>query len=314
MKCVYPSSSFTHRAVSSASCYWFSIPLSHCRTDARIRVQYLIETTLVRTALSTKKNTMAGRVLLVLLAPVAALLALPPRRLTTPTLLPGRLCVTAAPLPLGCSSGCGLPRLHWLPRLLPPTRGCPRMGIAAPPLGEVATSSFLSLCALIPVISIIAMCMLGSAATALRILIAQKRMAAAAVSVGRDASGLGAGEKVDLSMSLKLWRRIFTGFTLGAVVSLWIFSGTRLFLSVLAAMAIVAQNEYYLMARQNGCYPTWKLATLGSVAMYVAACSENLLVRDAIFPLTGIVTIVYLLLRQVLSPPPKPSHHHHHHP
>ena len=36
------SSSFTHRAVSSASCYWFSIPLSHCRTDARIRVQYLI--------------------------------------------------------------------------------------------------------------------------------------------------------------------------------------------------------------------------------------------------------------------------------
>ena len=257
---------------------------------------------------------MAGRVLLVLLAPVAALLALPPRRLTTPTLLPGRLCVTAAPLPLGCSSGCGLPRLHWLPRLLPPTRGCPRMGIAAPPLGEVATSSFLSLCALIPVISIIAMCMLGSAATALRILIAQKRMAAAAVSVGRDASGLGAGEKVDLSMSLKLWRRIFTGFTLGAVVSLWIFSGTRLFLSVLAAMAIVAQNAYYLMARQNGCYPTWKLATLGSVAMYVAACSENLLVRDAIFPLTGIVTIVYLLLRQVLSPPPKPSHHHHHHP
>ena len=69
-------------------------------------------------------------------------------------------------------------------------------------------------------------------------------------------------------------------------------------------MAVVAENEYYAMARANGVFPTWKLGTLGSVAMYVAACSNNALIRDAMFPLTGVVTIVYLLLRQERSTPP----------
>uniref|UniRef100_A0A7S0ISI3 Phosphatidate cytidylyltransferase n=1 Tax=Calcidiscus leptoporus TaxID=127549 RepID=A0A7S0ISI3_9EUKA len=69
-------------------------------------------------------------------------------------------------------------------------------------------------------------------------------------------------------------------------------------------MAGIAQNEYYFMARQNGCYPTWKLGTLGSLAMYIAACSENPVVRDALFPLTGTMTIVYLLLRQEPKTPP----------
>ena len=65
----------------------------------------------------------------------------------------------------------------------------------------------------------------------------------------------------------KLGRRVFTGCMLGVLVSLWIFSGTWCFLSTFIAMAIVAQNEYFYMARQNGCYPTWKLGTLGSIGM-----------------------------------------------
>ena len=52
------------------------------------------------------------------------------------------------------------------------------------------------------------------------------------------------------------------------------------------------------MARENGSFPTWKLGTLGSIGMYVAACSRNPVLRDAIFPLTGTVTIVYLMLRR----------------
>jgi len=102
----------------------------------------------------------------------------------------------------------------------------------------------------------------------------------------------------------KLWRRVFTGCSLGALVSMWIFSGTYAFLGVFAIMAVIAQNEYYFMAKQNGCYPTWKLGTLGSLAMYVAACSENPVVRDALFPLTGTITIIYLLLRQEPKTPP----------
>ena len=100
----------------------------------------------------------------------------------------------------------------------------------------------------------------------------------------------------------KLHRRVFTGCALGWLVSAWIFSGTYAFLGSFLFMAIVAQNEYYSMARANGCYPTWKLGLTGSVGMYVAACSTNPVLRDALFPMTGVVTIVYLLLRAELAP------------
>ena len=105
----------------------------------------------------------------------------------------------------------------------------------------------------------------------------------------------------------KLHRRVFTGCSLGAVVTMWIFSGTYAFLATFALMVAVAQNEYYYMARQNGDYPTWKLGTLGSLAMYLTASSEGAVLRDAIFPLTGTATIVYLLLRRERSTPPTTS-------
>lgn len=101
------------------------------------------------------------------------------------------------------------------------------------------------------------------------------------------------------SSSGSLHRRVFTGCALGWVVSSWIFSGTYAFLASFALMAVIAQNEYYNMARANGCYPTWKLGLIGSTGMYCAACSRNPVLRDALFPLTGVVTIVYLLLRPV---------------
>eukprot|EP00322_Chrysochromulina_rotalis_P028327 CAMPEP_0115846940 /NCGR_PEP_ID=MMETSP0287-20121206/10119_1 /TAXON_ID=412157 /ORGANISM="Chrysochromulina rotalis, Strain UIO044" /LENGTH=339 /DNA_ID=CAMNT_0003300745 /DNA_START=254 /DNA_END=1273 /DNA_ORIENTATION=- len=102
--------------------------------------------------------------------------------------------------------------------------------------------------------------------------------------------------------SKALMRRIFTGCMLGVVVSLWIFSGTLGFLGAFALMAILAQNEYFSMARQNGCYPTWKLGTLGSVGMYLAACSNSPQLRDAIFPITGVIVTVYLMLRRKINP------------
>lgn len=96
----------------------------------------------------------------------------------------------------------------------------------------------------------------------------------------------------------KLLRRVFTGCALAVVVSLWIFSGTYTFLSVFALMAVIAQDEYFVMARKNGAYPTRKLGLLGSIGMYAAACSNNPVLRDAIFPMTGVVTAVYLMLRR----------------
>ena len=100
----------------------------------------------------------------------------------------------------------------------------------------------------------------------------------------------------------KLMRRVFTGCMLGVIVSLWIFSGTWWFLSVFALMAIIAQNEYFAMARENGCYPTWKLGTLGSVGMYVAAATNSPVLRETLFPLTGVIVTVYLMLRRQINP------------
>ena len=54
----------------------------------------------------------------------------------------------------------------------------------------------------------------------------------------------------------KLWRRGFTGFSFAVFVSAWIFSGTFAFLAIFAVFAVVAQNEYYNMARCNGVNPT----------------------------------------------------------
>jgi len=182
---------------------------------------------------------------------------------------------------------------HWPPAGATPCRGtlCPRLLQRAtatprspvPALTLHATAPVLRSRALhqslSPILTVVLLCILGMIPTGLR--------------------SLAPGES-----NKKLWRRVFTGCLLGVVVTMWIFSGTYAFLSAFVMMAVVAQNEYYYMARQNGCYPTWKLGTLGSLAMYVAACSPQTLLRDAMFPLTGVVTIVYLLLRRERKTPP----------
>ena len=58
------------------------------------------------------------------------------------------------------------------------------------------------------------------------------------------------------------------------------------------------------MARKSGCYPTWKLGTIGSICMYVAASSSNPILRESILPITGTVAIVYMLLRRERNTPP----------
>jgi len=101
-----------------------------------------------------------------------------------------------------------------------------------------------------------------------------------------------------------LMRRVFTGCMLGVTVSLWIFSGTWGYLSAFALMAIIAQNEYFFMAQYSGCYPAWKLGTASSCGLYAAAMSSNPVLRDALFPLTGVLITVYLLLRRSIIPAP----------
>ena len=65
----------------------------------------------------------------------------------------------------------------------------------------------------------------------------------------------------------KLVRRVFTGCTLGVVVSLWIFSSTYGFLITFALMAIVAQNEYTSIAPPA---PTWRLNLTLCLALTLA--------------------------------------------
>lgn len=170
-----------------------------------------------------------------------------------------------------CSSS-ATGRLHY-PALSPRPSHLPMM--AAPPIPQLSQLSSLQP-ALVPIVSVIGLCILGMVPSGLRVIFST-------------------------SSRRQLHRRVLTGCTLGALVSLWIFSGTWAFLSIFALYAVVAQNEYYAMARENGCYPTWKLGLIGSLGMYVAACSTNPVLRDALFPLTGTVTIVYLLLRSAVE-------------
>ncbi len=156
----------------------------------------------------------------------------------------------------------------------------PTLSAALAPVATTATACPALARQLAPAATTVALCAVGMVPAALAMLLGRRR---------------------------KLWRRVFTGCSLGAVVTVWIFSGTYAFLATFALMVAVAQNEYYYMARQNGDYPTWKLGTLGSLAMYLTASSEGAVLRDAIFPLTGTATIVYLLLRRERSTPPTTS-------
>ncbi|KAL1507501.1 hypothetical protein AB1Y20_008336 [Prymnesium parvum] len=186
---------------------------------------------------------------------------------------------------------------HAPPRLALPARPLPRFAAAGPlltaspplallpsPAASLSLPPALLSRSMLPILTVVCLCFLFSLPSALSCLLPAPTHEA--------------------RLRRKLSRRLFTGFTLGHLVSLWIFSGTAGFLCVFAAMALVAQLEYYQMALRNGVYPTWKLGTLGSLLMYAAAASRALGLRDAIFPLTGTVTIVYLLLRRERKTPP----------
>lgn len=155
----------------------------------------------------------------------------------------------------------------------------PRMQLTAAAGTALTFNSAQLRAALMPILWIISVCAVAMVPSALKVLFSKSKRGT-------------------------LHRRAFTGFTLGVLVSLWIFSGTYTFLSFFAIFAVIAQNEYYYMARENGVYPTWKLGLSGSVGMYIAACSSNPVLRDALFPMTGTITIVYLLLRREKKTPP----------
>ena len=100
------------------------------------------------------------------------------------------------------------PLLH--ARMLPPrAAAAPLLASAlSPPVPQLEQLALLGP-ALTPIVGVISFCLLGMLPSGLKALISQ-------------------------SDRRKLHRRIFTGFTLGVLVSLWIFSGTWPFLSVFA--------------------------------------------------------------------------------
>ena len=124
----------------------------------------------------------------------------------------------------------------------------PLTAVLSTPLAPEVLAAQTALRSTMPIIAVIAMCLLAMIPTGVQ-------------------SFLLTATSDDARKRRKLRRRVFTSVTLGIVVSLWIFSGTFGFLAVFAAMAVVAQNEYFTMARQNGCYQTWKLGLVGSVGM-----------------------------------------------
>ena len=109
--------------------------------------------------------------------------------------------------------------------------------------------------ALVPIVSIIGLCLLGMAASLPRALFSE-------------------------SERKKLHRRVFTGFFLGVAVSLWIFSGTWFFLSIFAMFAVIGAAEVEgrtlsLTSRKAGDLGTFTLdEAIGKMSRAVETYSE----------------------------------------
>lgn len=95
-------------------------------------------------------------------------------------------------------------------------------------------------------------------------------------------------ESTDLEKQLrrnKMMKRWVTGLSLGAIGTLWIFSGNGLFTLGFLVASLIAQNEYYSMVKaagkRAGIKPASKTGTVSSLLCYVTGM--NRLISFALF-------------------------------
>jgi phosphatidate cytidylyltransferase len=90
-------------------------------------------------------------------------------------------------------------------------------------------------------------------------------------------------------------KRWLTGLSLGAMATLWIFSGNGYFTLGFLLTTVIAQLEYYQMVRNTGIEPAIKIGLLSSFLSYVvAAMFPNY--HELVLPISATFLMLWLLL------------------
>lgn len=98
--------------------------------------------------------------------------------------------------------------------------------------------------------------------------------------------------RTQLSQIQKRW---LTGLTLGAVATLWIFSGNGYFTLGFFLTAVISQIEYYHMVENTGVQPAKKIGIISSGLCYIVA-SKLPMYHELVMPLATVLLMIWLLI------------------
>lgn len=93
----------------------------------------------------------------------------------------------------------------------------------------------------------------------------------------------------------KLAKRWATGLSLGALCTLWIFSGNGIFTLGFLLTSLIAQSEYYGMIQVSGDLPTRKIGIVSLVLSYVTAAMLPAF-HESVMPLSATFLMLWLLV------------------
>ena len=96
-------------------------------------------------------------------------------------------------------------------------------------------------------------------------------------------------------LSRNLRQRWITGLSLGALATLWIFSGNGYFTLGFLLGSVIAQMEYYTMVRNTGVEPAIKTGLLSSILCYTCAAMLPQY-HELVLPLSATMLMVWLLV------------------
>ena len=99
----------------------------------------------------------------------------------------------------------------------------------------------------------------------------------------------------DKVASKKLQKRWITGLTLGALGTIWIYSGKGPFSLGFLITSLIAQSEYYSIVKATGVLPAFKTGIISSLLCYVtAAMFPNY--HELVMPLSATFLMIWLLV------------------
>lgn len=95
--------------------------------------------------------------------------------------------------------------------------------------------------------------------------------------------------------SKKLQKRWATGLILGALGTIWIYSGNGPFSLGFLLTSLIAQSEYYTMVKATGVLPAYKTGILSSILCYFTAAMFPRY-HELVMPLSATILMIWLLV------------------